>query len=80
MQNLNKAFTLAQGQLFHNDPGYYRKQYSEAQSVTAAEVKRVANRYLTKGRVVLSVVPVGKKQDAAKAEQSVTVTDDGARR
>jgi len=77
--NLNKAFTLAQGQVFHNDPGYYRKQYSEAQSVTPAEVKRVANRYLTKGRVVLSVVPVGKKQDAAKAEQSVTVSDDGAK-
>lgn len=76
--NLNKAFTLAQGQLFHNDPGYYRKQYSDAESVTPAEVKRVANRYLTKGRVVLSVVPVGKKQDASKAEQSVTVTDDGA--
>jgi zinc protease len=77
--DLNKAFTLARGQVFHNDPGYYRKQYSEAQSVTPAEVKRVANRYLTKGRVVLSVVPIGKKQDAAKAEQSVTVTDDGAR-
>jgi zinc protease len=76
--NLNKAFILSQGQVFHNDPGYYRKQYSDAESVTAAEVKRVANRYLTKGRVVLSVVPMGKKQDASKAEQSVTVTDDGA--
>ena len=76
--NLNKAFILAQGQVFHNDPGYYRKQYSEAESVTPAEVKRVANRYLTKGRVVLSVVPMGKKQDASKADLSVTVTDDGA--
>jgi len=38
------------------------------------------NRYLAKGRVVLSVVPMGKKQDAAKAEQSVTVTNDGVNR
>ena len=77
--NLNKAFTLATGETFHNDPAYYQKEYREAQSVTGAEVKRVANHYLTKGRVVLSVVPLGKKQDAAKAEQSVTVTDDGGK-
>ena len=44
------------------------------------EVKRVANRYLTKGRVVLSVVPLGKKQDASKADRSLTVTDEGVRR
>ena len=73
--NLQKASILEQGLVFHGDPGFYRKQYNEAESVTAAEVKRVANQYLTKGRVVLSVVPLGKKQDAAKAEQSVTVTD-----
>jgi zinc protease len=78
--NLNKALTLAQGQVFHNDPGYYRKQYAEAQSVTPAEVKRVANRYLTRGRVVLSVVPLGRKQDAAKAELSTTITNEGANR
>jgi hypothetical protein len=47
--------------------------------VTPAEVKRVAKQYLTKGRVVLSVVPQGHKQDASKAEQSVTVSD-GANR
>lgn len=78
--NLNKALTLAQGQVLHGDPGYYHKQYTEAQNVTAAEVKRVANRYLTKGRVVLSVVPLGKKQDASKADQSITVTNDGDKR
>ena len=42
--------------------------------------QRVANRYLTKGRVVLSVVPIGKKQDASKADQSQTVTDAGEMR
>ena len=77
--NLQKAQILADGFVFHGDPGYYRKEYSEAQSVTPAEVKHVANTYLAKGRVVLSVVPQGRKQDASKAERSVTVTD-GANR
>jgi zinc protease len=78
--NLQKAEILNDGAVFHNDPGYYKKQYAEAESVTPADVKRVANRYLTKGRVVLSVVPVGRKQDASKAEQSITVTDEGGTR
>ena len=78
--NLQKAEILANGAVFHGDPGYYKTQYAEAESVTPADVKRVANRYLTKGRVVLSVVPMGKKQDASKAEQSMTVTDGGATR
>jgi zinc protease len=73
--NIAKADLLADGLVFHGDPGYYKKEYSEAESVTPAEVKRVADRYLTKGRVVLSVVPIGKKQDASKPEQSITVTD-----
>ena len=77
--NLQKAEILADGSVFHGDPGYYRKEYTEAESVTPAEVKRVAGHYLTRGRVVLSVVPQGRKQDASTAEQSVTVTHDGAK-
>jgi zinc protease len=77
--NLQKAEILSDGSVFHGDPGYYRKSYAEAESVTPAEVQRVAKQYLTRGRVVLSVVPQGHKQDAAKADQSVTVTD-GANR
>jgi predicted Zn-dependent peptidase len=38
--------------------------------VTPDDVKRVANKYLTKGRLVLSVVPVGKTDLAAKPEAS----------
>ena len=78
--NLQKADILANGFVFHGDPAYYEKQYAEAQSVTASDIKRVANRYLTKGRVVLSVVPMGKKQDASKPDLSVTVTDGGENR
>jgi zinc protease len=76
--NLQKADMLADGFVFHGDPGFYKKEYAESESVTPAEVKRVANRYLTRGRVVLSVVPIGKKDEASKPDQSVTVTDAGA--
>jgi zinc protease len=67
---------LADGAGFHGDPGYFRTEYARGQSVTAADVKRVANKYLTKGRVVLSVVPTGKLDQAAKPGESKKVTDD----
>ena len=42
-------------------------------SVTAADVKRVANKYLTRGRVVLSIVPMGKTDQASKPAESKPV-------
>jgi predicted Zn-dependent peptidase len=39
-------------------------------AVTPADVKRVANKYLTKGRVVLSIVPMGQLNQASKAAES----------
>jgi hypothetical protein len=36
--------------------------------VTPADVHRVAQRYLTKGRIVLSMVPAGQTSLAAKPE------------
>ena len=42
----------------------------ESSAVTAADVKRVANKYLTAGRVVLSIVPLGKLDQAAKPERA----------
>jgi zinc protease len=71
--NLGKAFTLADGAGFHNDPAYFQKEYQRYLAVTPADVKRVANRYLTKGRVILSIVPVGKIDQAAKPDQSKKV-------
>ena len=64
--NLGKAMRLADGAGFHGDPGYFRTEYSKRQAVTADDVKRVANKYLTKGRIVLSIVPMGKLDLAAK--------------
>jgi zinc protease len=74
--NLGKAMRLADGAGFHGDPGYFRTEYTKGQAVTAADVKRVASKYLTKGRVVLSVVPMGKLDEASKPGESKKVTDD----
>jgi len=72
--NLGKANQLIDGAVFHDDPGYFRTDYQKTLSVTAADVKRVANTYLTRGRVVLSVVPKGKKDQASKAAESESVS------
>jgi zinc protease len=76
--NLGKAMRLSDGAGFHGDPGYFRTEYAKSQSVTAADVKRAANQYLTKGRVILSIVPIGKADQAAKPGESKKVTDDAA--
>jgi zinc protease len=68
--NLNKAITLSQGQAYYGDPGHYKIDYERVKSITAADVKRVANTYLGTGRVVLSVVPNGQTELASKAQQS----------
>ena len=76
---LGKAELLLRGSAFHGDPGYYKTLYSGIKAVTAADVKRVANKYFTPGRVVLSIVPQGKADQASKAAESkkVTVAADG---
>ncbi|MDQ2667859.1 MAG: insulinase family protein [Gemmatimonadota bacterium] len=77
--NLGKSDILLDGAVFHNDPSYYKKEYAKLKSVTPADVKRVANKYLGNGRLVLSIVPVGKPEMAAKPDAStkVTVSADG---
>jgi zinc protease len=72
--NLGKAGRLSSGAGYHGDPGYFKKDYQQTLAVTAADVKRVANKYLTKGRVVLSVVPLGKSDQASKPAESKKVS------
>ena len=77
--NLGKAEMLESGLVFHGDPAYYKTQYARLEAVTAADVQRVAKRYLTPGRVLLSIVPQGKPELAAQPDRStkVTVSPDG---
>jgi len=72
--NLGKAMVLCDGAGFHGDAARFRTDYQKSQAVTAADVRRVANKYLTSGRVVLSVVPTGKVDQASKPAQSRNVT------
>jgi len=72
--NLGKAFQLNTGNTLNGNPGEFKVSYAKTQAVTAADVKRVANRYLGSGRVVLSVVPLGKKEDASKPQASKTIS------
>jgi len=73
--NLGKASALASDQAYFGDPSHsFTVDYPRAQAVTAADVKRVAIKYLGKGRIVLSVVPVGQKDKASKPEASKVVT------
>lgn len=79
--NLGKAEQLNTGSVFHGDPGHLSTTYQKTLAVTAADVKRVANQYLTRSRIVLSVVPKGKKDQASKATESEAVSVlDGKRR
>ncbi|MGB2717693.1 MAG: pitrilysin family protein [Vicinamibacterales bacterium] len=78
--NLGKSFQLADGAGYQGDPGAFRRDYQKSLAVTAEDVKRVANKYLTRGRVVLSVVPQGKLDQAAKPDQSERVTDYDAKK
>jgi zinc protease len=78
--DLGKAGRLADAAGFHGDPGYFRMEYEKSLAVTAADVKRVANQYLTQGRIVLSVVPIGKTDQASKPADSKKVTDGTAPR
>jgi len=68
-----RAEALANGGVFFNDPDYFRKRLQKTATVTVADVKRVANKYLTNGRVVLSIVPMGKTDQASKPEASTKV-------
>jgi len=55
---LGRANSLAQNAVFWNDPGRTNTQLQRIQAVTAADVKRVANKYLIKDhRVVVIVYP-----------------------
>ena len=71
---LGKAVTLASGWIYHNDPSWYLTDLKQTLAVTAADVKRVANTYLGATRIVLTAVPMGKKEMASNPGQSTPVT------
>ena len=71
--NLGKSNQLANGEGYFGDPGRFKIDYEKRRAVTPDDVKRVAVKYLTKGRVVLSIVPMGKPELASKPSESQKV-------
>ncbi len=72
--NLGKANQLIAGSMFYGNPAQFRTDYEKTLAVTAADVKRVASMYFGRPRIVLSVVPKGKKDQASKAAESEAVS------
>ncbi len=63
-----KAVSLAEGALYSNDPGFYKKQLAALAAQTPASVKAAAQRWLTKPAYSLTVVPGERdKYDEAQA-------------
>ncbi len=77
---LSKAFTLGQYQMYKNDPLYFTEDFTNAQSVTMADVKSVFEKYIKgKNYVLTSFVPKGElaliaenSTDAGIIEEDVT--------
>ena len=69
-----KAVALAEGALYSNDPGFYKKQLAALAAQTPATVKAAANKWLT--RPVLAIDVVAGDRDAyedAKVPPAVAV-------
>jgi predicted Zn-dependent peptidase len=63
-----RADTLAHDEMYAGDPAAYAKQAAAATRLTPADLQRVALRYLTPARVVMSLVPVGKLDLASRPD------------
>jgi zinc protease len=61
----SKADQLNQYAYFKGTPDYFQKELDELRAVTAADIKRVITTYLRGSRVMLSIVPMGKRELAA---------------
>jgi zinc protease len=74
-----RADTLAHDQAFIGDPTSYASQANAALDLTPADVQAAVRKYLSRGRVVLSLVPAGKLELVSKPNLPYTkVTPPGA--
>src|SRR5581483_124430 len=71
--NMGRARALSTGQVFHDDPDFVTKDVARMRALTPHDVQRVAERYLSRGRVTLSVVPIGQLGAASHPDQSTEV-------
>ncbi|MDN5924220.1 MAG: insulinase family protein, partial [Xanthomonadales bacterium] len=79
-----KATLLAAGQVYHNDPGQWRKDLAVMMAATPEEVRDSARKWLSQGDYTLTVLPLAKgdktkdaKAKDAKAKDAKAKTTDG---
>ena len=65
---LARADTLAHDEIFAGDPAFYAAQANDGRRLTPADVQRVAAKYLTSSRVVMSLVQTGQLGSVSKPE------------
>jgi len=65
---LARADTLAHDQTLAGNPAFYSAGVNDAFRLTPADVQRVAAKYLTSSRVVMSLVPAGQLGTISKPE------------
>ena len=63
--NSAKADQLNAYAYFNGTPDYFQREFDALRAVTAEDIKRVVNTYLRGPRVMLSIVPMGKRELAA---------------
>jgi len=71
-----KAVALASGELYSNDPGFYKKQLQELAAQTPASVKAAADKWLSRPVYALTIVP-GPRDAYAEAAEPKPVPDTG---
>jgi len=64
-----KAVALASGEIYSNDPAFYKKQLGALASVTPQQVQAVARRWLNRPALTINVVPG--EREAYQEAQSV---------
>lgn len=67
---LSKADALNANAVFYGKPDRFQEELDEYRKVTPEDVSRVANKYLTRNRLVMSIVPGKKPAPEATAEEN----------
>jgi len=65
-----KAVALAEGELYSNDPGYYKKQLAALAAQTPETVRAAAQKWLERPAYTLTVLPGEREHYAESADQA----------
>ncbi|WP_266169198.1 M16 family metallopeptidase [Dyella subtropica] len=75
-----KAVILAEGQVYRGDPGAYKKDLERIEGATVSSVKAAADKWLSKGDYLLTVLPAGKDFNPDTEDAKVVALSDAAGR